>query len=253
MSGFTLIPPGGGEIVGDSPDRRVEILSDDDSLHATWSRFGPRRDGADLHVHHHHTDLFYVLDGELTIRLGIDDERVAVSKGTLARVPALVVHGFLNATEAEVRYLNMHAPGQGFADFMRSVREGRPITYDQVPPPSDGGRPTTEAVVGQTEVLADGDGRSVVLHADEDRIRVTEVSGEPGGAVAAPRTHADSVESVYVLDGTLGVRAGDRDVRAASGAWMQFGAGCEHAISIAGPQPARYLTVQTPARAQAPG
>jgi hypothetical protein len=56
-----------------------------------------------------------------------------------------------------------------------------------------------------------------------------------------------------VLDGTLGVRAGDRDVRAASGTWMQFGAGCEHAISIAGPQPARYLTVQTPARAQAPG
>jgi hypothetical protein len=31
-----VIPPAGGEIIGDPADRRVEILSDDDSLHATW-------------------------------------------------------------------------------------------------------------------------------------------------------------------------------------------------------------------------
>src|SRR5437773_2292003 len=53
-----LVPPGGGEIVGDSPERRVEIISDHETLHATWSRFGPHRDGADLHIHRAHTDLF---------------------------------------------------------------------------------------------------------------------------------------------------------------------------------------------------
>jgi len=31
--------PGGGEIVGDAPDRRVVILSDHPALHVTWSRF----------------------------------------------------------------------------------------------------------------------------------------------------------------------------------------------------------------------
>ena len=59
-----VLPPGGGEVVGDSPERRVEILCEHDAVHATWSRFAPGRDGADLHVHRLHTDVFYVLEGE---------------------------------------------------------------------------------------------------------------------------------------------------------------------------------------------
>ena len=46
----TVIPPGGGEVIGDAADRRVEILSDHEALHATWSRFGPCRDGAEARV-----------------------------------------------------------------------------------------------------------------------------------------------------------------------------------------------------------
>ena len=77
MDSVTVVPPRLGELIGDSADRRVEILSDEPSLHATWSRFGPGRAGADLHVHREHTDCFYVLDGELTLRLGLEDEPVA--------------------------------------------------------------------------------------------------------------------------------------------------------------------------------
>ena len=110
VSDAILIPSGGGEIVGDSADRRVEILSDHDTLHSTWSRFGPHREGADLHVHRHHTDMFFVLEGELTVMLGTDGETAVVPAGTLARVPPLVVHGFRNGSDAEVRYLNFHAP-----------------------------------------------------------------------------------------------------------------------------------------------
>ena len=101
MREATVIPPGGGEAIGDSPERRVEILCDDEALNATWSRFSAGRAGADLHVHRHHSDIFYVLEGELTVMLGLDGERVAVPAGTLARVPPLVVHGFRNASEAE--------------------------------------------------------------------------------------------------------------------------------------------------------
>src|SRR5215210_2948346 len=101
MSGAVVVPPRAGEVVGDSPERRVEILSDDDSLHATWSRFGAGRDGADLHVHHRHTDLFYVLAGELTMRLGPEGEEARVPAGRLVRVPPGVVHGFCNGPEAE--------------------------------------------------------------------------------------------------------------------------------------------------------
>ncbi len=58
--------------------------------------------------------------------------------GTLVRVPPLVIHGFRNGSDAEVRYLNFHEPGTGFADFLRALRDGRPRTYDQHSPPSDG-------------------------------------------------------------------------------------------------------------------
>src|SRR5829696_3146116 len=143
-----VIAPGGGEVVGDAPDRRVEILCEDDTLHATWSRFGPHREGADLHVHRRHTDLFYVLEDELTIRLGPEGRPVVVPAGALARVPRLVVHGFRNGSDADVRYLNLHAPGQSFAEYLRALRDGRSFSYDQEPPPADGGRPATEAVVG---------------------------------------------------------------------------------------------------------
>jgi mannose-6-phosphate isomerase-like protein (cupin superfamily) len=152
----TVIPPGGGEVIGDSPERRVEMLSDDDTVHATWSRFGPGRAGADLHIHRRHTDIFYVLDGELTVRLGAEDERVTVPAGRFAVVPPLVIHGFRNGSdEAEVRYLNFHAPGTGFADYMRGLRDGRTVIYDQEDPPADGGRPATEAaVIDRVDVAA---------------------------------------------------------------------------------------------------
>src|SRR3954451_1271320 len=100
---MSVIPPGRGEIIGDSADGRVEILCDDPALNATISRFGPRRDGADLHIHRRHSDLFYVLAGELTVRLGPEGEPVAVPAGTLARIPPLVIHGFRNGGDEELR------------------------------------------------------------------------------------------------------------------------------------------------------
>src|SRR3954454_23591748 len=101
---MTVVEPGGGEVIGDAPDRRVEILADDAALNATWSRFGPGRDGAELPVHRRHHDCFYVLEGELTLRLGLDGREVALPAGTLARIPPLVVHGFRNGSPRRVRH-----------------------------------------------------------------------------------------------------------------------------------------------------
>jgi len=232
-----VIPPGGGEVVGDSPDRRVEILSDHSGLHATWSRFGPGRDGADLHVHRHHTDLFYVLEGELTLRLGPEGESVAVPAGTLARVPPLVVHGFRNGTDAELRYLNLHAPGVGFADYLRATRDGRALSYDQHPPPADGGRAPGDAVIGGGE--AGSDGR--MLLADLPELSVTEAwsGAEPAHA------HVSRVASLYVLEGELALTAGGQELRAPAGTWAQVPAGVTHAVSAWG-GPARYLELHSP-------
>jgi mannose-6-phosphate isomerase-like protein (cupin superfamily) len=241
-----VIPPGEGELVGDSPERRVEILSDHDALHATWSRFGPGREGADLHVHRRHTDLFYVLEGELTIRLGVDDEGVVVPAGQLARVPPLVVHGFRNGSDADVRYLNLHAPGQGFAAFMRSRRDGRPISYDQHPPPDDGGRPTSEAAIGGGEAVLDRPGLRVALLADVEEIGIAETWSEPGAPSPPPHLHPSHVQSFFVLEGELALTVGDRELRAEAGSWIQMPRGVPYTLSFPGPGPVRFLSLHAP-------
>ena len=212
----TVIPPGGGEVVGDSPDRRVEILADQPALHATWSRFAPGRDGADPHVHRLHTDVFYVLAGELTVRLGVEGEEVAVPAGRLVRVPPMVVHGFRNAGAAELRYLNLHAPGAGFADYMRGLRDGRRVPFDQEPPPSGGTRPASEAVIGEPPLEA-------------EELAIAQLSGE------------QRVEgAVYVLEGELAIANGD--LRANAGSWVQLPPGGPHAVAASG----RCLHIRSP-------
>jgi quercetin dioxygenase-like cupin family protein len=241
-----LIPPGKGEVIGDAPDRRVEILSDDETLNATWSRFGSHREGADLHVHRHHTDCFYVLEGELTVRLGLEDETVTVPSGTLARVPPLVVHGFRNGSDAEVRYLNFHAPGQRFADYLRAMRDGRPFSYDQYEPPEDGGRSASEAIVGSTEDVADRPGLHVELLADVDELAVSETRCEPTAETDPLHVHRRHVESIYVLAGELTFTLDGLEQRATEGTWVQIPAGVAHVYACTGNEEARFLALHTP-------
>lgn len=236
MSAPSVIRFGGGEVIGDAPDRRVEILSDADGLHATWSRFAAGRDGADLHVHRAHTDLFYVLEGELTLRLGSGGEEVVLPAGTLARMPPLVVHGFRNGGDEEVRYLNLHAPGRGFSDYLRALRDGRSLTYDQFDPPADGGRPVSDAVV-----TSDGP-----VLADIAEISVERERRQPGEAPSSAQL-PDHVASFYVLEGELVLHAGERELRAAVGSWAQVAPGVEHALAAAGSEPVSLLSIRTPA------
>jgi mannose-6-phosphate isomerase-like protein (cupin superfamily) len=224
----TVIPPGGGEVIGDAPDRTVLVLSDRESLAATRSRLGPGLEGADLHVHHEHTDLFYVLTGELTIRLGVEDEQVAVPAGRLVRVPPFVVHGFRNASDADVTYLNLHAPGNRFIDFMRSVRDDERFDWDQHDPPADGGRAPSDAFIGEPV-------------ANVEEIEIAEVRGgntPPGDG---------RLQSLYVLEGELEVGDQRETQRAGRGAWIQFSEKTGREISGS----ARCLSIRTGVRSAA--
>jgi mannose-6-phosphate isomerase-like protein (cupin superfamily) len=241
-----VIPFGEGELIGDVPHRRVEVLSDDETLAATWARFGPRREGADLHVHRKHTDLFYVLDGELTVRLGMEDEQVLVPTGTLVRVPPLVVHGFRNESDADVRYLNLHAPGRRFVDYLRALRDGSSFSFDQHPPPEDGGRPTSEAAVGGDGHVAERPGLRVELLADDEAIGVSETWSEPGGPSPPPHVHRRHVESFYVLEGEMTFTVEGRELRAPAGAWVQVPPGVQHTFALTGPDAVRFLNLHTP-------
>ncbi|HZT46111.1 MAG TPA: hypothetical protein VFA24_08030 [Gaiellaceae bacterium] len=51
-------------------------------------RYGEGERGAEPHVHRRHSDAFYVLDGQITVRLGPELEPVVATAGTLAADPA---------------------------------------------------------------------------------------------------------------------------------------------------------------------
>jgi mannose-6-phosphate isomerase-like protein (cupin superfamily) len=201
------------EVVADRPDRRVEILCERDAMHATRTRLGARRAGTEPHVHHRHNDVFYVVDGELTVRLG--DEEVTAPAGTLVLVPPRVVHAYRNAGDVDVVFLNVHAPGSAFAPYLRALRDGAPHDFDQHPPPDDGGRPASEAIVARG-----GAGAEV------DAIAIGEATG---GATAG--------EWVYVLEGELRLGGGEA---VGAGSWATLDADA----SAAGP--ARFVRVRTP-------
>lgn len=193
-----LLAPGEGEVVVDQSKRTVRLLFAHELLDVTWTRHEAGERGAEPHVHHQHTDAFYVLEGEVTFRIGPDLERRTAPAGTFVAVPPNVIHGFDNDSPERACFLNFHAPSGGFAEYMRGVNPG----FDSFDPPADGGRPAAEATVtfsGQGEQL----GRSTHRHwiqAEETQLSATVMSFEPGWEGVDPHTHDDHVDAFFVLE-----------------------------------------------------
>jgi quercetin dioxygenase-like cupin family protein len=82
----------------------------------------PRYTGSGPHLHRDHVDAFYVLEGALEFEL--DGERTVADAGTFVAAPPGVVHTFRNADDARVRFLNLHAPGMRFDEYLRRQHAG---------------------------------------------------------------------------------------------------------------------------------
>ena len=167
-----------GETITDLAERNVILLAGHPEITVTWSRYAPGERGPDLHVHHEHTDAFYVLDGALTFELGPAAKLADVEAGGFVAVPPGVVHAFRNDGEADARWFNFHAPDKGFAAFMRGQRDGIRVAWDSFDAPPDGGLPAT----GVTRTASGGcdlpelrvrpDGSAVVIEAGGRRLRI---------------------------------------------------------------------------------
>jgi mannose-6-phosphate isomerase-like protein (cupin superfamily) len=75
-------------------------------------------DSVDLHYHRLQSDSFYVLDGELEIRVG--ERTVLAPAGSFVLAPPNVDHRFSNMGASPARVLNIHGPG-GFAEYRREL------------------------------------------------------------------------------------------------------------------------------------
>jgi mannose-6-phosphate isomerase-like protein (cupin superfamily) len=88
--------------------------------------------GPPLHRHKRLHDMFYVLDGVLTMRLG--DDTHEIGPGTFVCVPPGVTHTFSNPSDAPVRFLNFSTPA-GWENYMRDLgkaAQAGPLTPDVI-------------------------------------------------------------------------------------------------------------------------
>jgi len=120
-----VVAPGEGRFIAvGSAGTGVTVkaaAAETDGLCTVWEgRVPPGTVGAGAHYHRGRDEVFYVLEGELVLRIG--DEQHLARAGTFAFVPRNTVHGFHNASAAAAALLVMHHPA-GFEQFLEGMQE----------------------------------------------------------------------------------------------------------------------------------
>jgi len=114
-------------------------------LCTVWEgRVGTGTVGAGAHYHRGRDEFFYVLEGEVVLRIG--DESHTARAGTFAFVPGGTIHGFHDASRENATLLVMHHPAgfEGYLEEMQKLaaRQGSPeeraalaARFDMIPVP----------------------------------------------------------------------------------------------------------------------
>ena len=119
-----VVGPGEGRFIAvGSAGTSVTVkasATETDSLWTVWEgRVPPGTMGAGPHFHRERDELFYVLEGEIVLRIG--DETHTARAGTFAFVPRETVHGFHNASSDSATLLVVHHPA-GFEQFLEEMQ-----------------------------------------------------------------------------------------------------------------------------------
>lgn len=116
----TVHRPGEGEKIGGPTAVTIKATGKEtnDSFYLGEGVFEPGFPGPPPHRHRRLHDMFYVLDGTLTMRLG--DETLELEPGSFVCVPPGVVHTFSNPSDTAVKILNFNTPA-GWENYMRDL------------------------------------------------------------------------------------------------------------------------------------
>lgn len=235
MSEARLVAPGGGEDIGG----RLQIKCDLESL-AFTDTVGSSR--TNPHVHDTHADGFWVLEPGFVI--GIGDEEIELEPGDFALAPPGLVHYF-HATGS--RWLNLHAPNAGFAEYLRSGAD-----FDNRDAAEDDNRRVADAVLrrrDEGELIELGPSRGRVKLSGDDAIGSAtvidfELAAESPGP--PPHLHERITDSFFVLEGTLTVLLGEEEHEAPAGSHVVIPPGNVHTVSNPSAEPVRFLNVTAP-------
>jgi mannose-6-phosphate isomerase-like protein (cupin superfamily) len=147
MATDQIASAGGRELIVDSPTRQGSFVTACEDLTITHARYAAGEHVAGRHIHHQHTDAFYILEGEVVFEIGPEAERITVSAGGFVAAPPGLAHSFRVAGSGPARWLTIHAPDGGFAAFMRGLRDGIEVAWDIAPVPPSGGLPAEQAII----------------------------------------------------------------------------------------------------------
>jgi quercetin dioxygenase-like cupin family protein len=123
MSKAHILGPGEGDLLtfkGLATRIKVRTEMTNEGLTVIETRVEPHFEGFSLHKHEHIKEIFYVLEGTLTIQL--DNERITAKPGALILVPPGVMHTYWNESDEPAKYLLMITPG-GFEKYLEGLTE----------------------------------------------------------------------------------------------------------------------------------
>ena len=206
-----------GTFLVDIPEATVKVLADFPDFVLTYMR-SQNEGGPGRHLHRQHVDGFVVLEGEYAFELG--DERNTKGAGTALVIPQRVIHRYEHETTEQGAFLNIHAPGCDFANYLfgETPAEEADNIFD---PPEEEGRPASEATVlrfaEQGEVVTDRPERTIRILADTPELCLTwtrYVQGEEG---PGPHVHHEHVDAFFMLTGELNFGLGPEVERVKAG------------------------------------
>jgi mannose-6-phosphate isomerase-like protein (cupin superfamily) len=111
--------------------------SDTQGAYSLWESQTLPDEGPRPHIHGSHDEAFYLLSGELEMRLG--ERTVTVRPGTFVLVPRGTVHAFTNRGADPARMLTIMSPPMdryraALTDLMLALPEGTPRTLRSLDP-----------------------------------------------------------------------------------------------------------------------
>jgi quercetin dioxygenase-like cupin family protein len=195
-----MVEIGEGEVIFGSPKLVVTLLADIEQLAAVEVRSAPGWGNASPHVHVRHAEALFVFEGELTLRL--EDRAHAIGPETWAFVPRGITHTFEVTGDRPARFLVLHAPASGFAEYIR----GAPAAFDQVSPLDAVTRDPGLVLVRRTGGI-DGDNvtnrpeRRATVLVEEDELTISEFHYGAGERGAPRHIHREHADAFLVLEG----------------------------------------------------
>ena len=229
----------------------------------------PNFPGPPAHWHRETVEVFYGLEGRVTITVG--EKQVEVEPGTVVYLPTGVPHSFANETEEPARFLFLATPA-GLGEYFFKVGE-LVATEPKWPPEDPEKRQQIGALARQSDQLppdtAPEGARKPVVHrpgtgqpislrgstlnfvTDDENSgeKLTTLIYEGAADVQGPppHYHKETAEVIYMLEGTISVEMAGRQMVADPGSFVYIPPNVVHSWSNSGGEPVKFLGFGLPA------